>query len=1197
MDRYDNVATQNTVEQEDEPFYCSPAYTEEDVICSGSDAEETAEEIAQKRARYEHHARRYLRGYLPVLQSASLRGPFTGWANPWRRVPSAKPDDWWQPGSEDMLFTRERVMTRAADHGLGYLGPTEALAWCKASAQAEAQQIHGVRDRPVEQDDQAGIGDTLAGLYGDESTEFPPASDELLALNSDLETPNEEQSMLNHHSGTPIISDLDSEATRGTKRPVDSQWLMGSYVSKRARWDGPTIATPTPQPEKGERCHRRHESFPKRNGSLNRTSRELSRLSSGLADIPSTHRRTDITFEPDTPNISLPNASQTSGTSRQNSGHETIFEQNSGLLQQEEEQVDELHEQSPESVFTSSPRNGSRKKSRRRSRRTADDSLLDMEQDDLNAATPHQHSSPSILPSSRFTNNGNLSSSSDKLPKHLRKIPERGNDRHAHNMDCEDEYSFITEVAPSSRDLEMFRYRKKRKRVELDTEKPDSNVFGLAVASDKSPRVSSPRDLGRLDKPQPNDLGQIEAEPDDKTKTTPDAEAPPIAKVDKKERSHHSDESWDFVDDAVEQPTLHSVEKGISAQTISMTRLSHTDCKSPIRIPQPMTSSQHSRLSHKSNQSSHQSQLLPDLRRGVSRPSAATRGMSYSQDPNDASTQSYNTSPPKPTLDPPSKPSSRSDPDNVQNEARALEDIQDVMEDVQKRLSQHSPRFMSPKMMQGGIFQTSVDGYQGELEARPFHGVPLDRRQAPRSSGLTSSSHTSVQGVEIEKACEVDAVIEPVTMGQAQRNQVQHTQYLPLQMLVRIESTEKEPESEAIPEITATRHTPYTEAGLLDIRRPEVETRTNSGEPARDVLRDESVMSGSLGAPREVEKSGSNTANFDSETSWEGCGPQSPWAAENLELPPVNAASKVYQNESLDGSASWVDCVHEDFSPRSGPDLEEQDGEHLERPQTPRGDIITPFKDLMSPTPVPQAAGSQMEGNGLLNTQSLVDAATNNPWTSNLRGPSSTKFKKRVSFGVLQYEEKENSPPNVSKNMKYSTRTPSSPPPPQHGSEDDDFDDGTPIVPKFIGHFVAARQFQHMLPQHQSSPPNSSARLSAQAEAFMAADREASAEQRRSTSAPKSPSRKLKSRRDRQGDSSRGRDRSLGSFQTNLKLPERNLMASFDMEDALGDMSDFLGDDWSVDAELKKAKESKEAESSRHRESNGYKRRKLFGLV
>jgi len=53
MDRYDNTTTLSAEEQEDEPFHCSPACAEEDVIWSGSDSEETAEETERKRLRYE----------------------------------------------------------------------------------------------------------------------------------------------------------------------------------------------------------------------------------------------------------------------------------------------------------------------------------------------------------------------------------------------------------------------------------------------------------------------------------------------------------------------------------------------------------------------------------------------------------------------------------------------------------------------------------------------------------------------------------------------------------------------------------------------------------------------------------------------------------------------------------------------------------------------------------------------------------------------------------------------------------------------------------------------------------------------------------------------------------------------------------------------------------------------------------------
>ncbi|KAH9214198.1 hypothetical protein DL95DRAFT_389907, partial [Leptodontidium sp. 2 PMI_412] len=74
MDAYSS--SYNTDDQDDEPYHCSPAYDEEEIVCLGSDAEETTEEIAKKHQRYEAEARRCAKGYLPVLQSASLRGPF-----------------------------------------------------------------------------------------------------------------------------------------------------------------------------------------------------------------------------------------------------------------------------------------------------------------------------------------------------------------------------------------------------------------------------------------------------------------------------------------------------------------------------------------------------------------------------------------------------------------------------------------------------------------------------------------------------------------------------------------------------------------------------------------------------------------------------------------------------------------------------------------------------------------------------------------------------------------------------------------------------------------------------------------------------------------------------------------------------------------------------------------------------------------
>lgn len=105
-----------------QPYHFSPAVHPNDIVCPGSDTEDTPEELDRKRHRYEEIAQRCTKGYIPTILSASLKGPFSkesGWNNPWRYRPRKKQDeDWWQPGSENMLFTRANVMKRAAAHGL-----------------------------------------------------------------------------------------------------------------------------------------------------------------------------------------------------------------------------------------------------------------------------------------------------------------------------------------------------------------------------------------------------------------------------------------------------------------------------------------------------------------------------------------------------------------------------------------------------------------------------------------------------------------------------------------------------------------------------------------------------------------------------------------------------------------------------------------------------------------------------------------------------------------------------------------------------------------------------------------------------------------------------------------------------------------------------------------------------------------------
>jgi hypothetical protein len=1202
MNRHDNTTAISTEEQEDEPFYCSPDCAEEDVIWPGSDSEETAEENEQRRLRYEHHARRYMQGHLPVLQSAALRGPLSGWLNPWRWV--SKQDEWWQPGSEDMLFTREKVMKRAADHGVGYLGPTEALAWCKASAQAEAQRIHLLGRRSSEGNTQPEIGNALifsdaVGLPEDLFTKEVP-----LALTLEPTIPYLDQSMVNHHSETHYIVGNTYGIARGTKRSGDPHWLKGSYVSKRARWDDLTIATPTPHLELGDKHRLRHRSFPRRAGSDNRISTDSSSLSVSFADVQPVRRQMDITLGPDSLRVtSLDQGRQTSRTSAPNSTFvRSPLEQSISFVQEQEENIDELHKISQPSGPISFSRQQSCRKSQRLSSGAADAFIIDEEPGDLNAITPRQNSSLSVVTSGDVTQNDTFSLKKNKFPNLSRKTSDQQNGRNTHEIREVDVCSFITEVAPSSRGLETFQYRKKRKRMDSEALKPKPNRIVPNLTAELQELSGMISESGQNDGNEASD-NQSSVEPEDAKNMKTSLQTPITDET--QERSTEYDRSWDFIDGAMEKGSALSADNRALVETTRPKRSSRRDHNSPIPIPptlkpSPKVSSQRLKLSLKSGQL-HQSKSLPDPEDPSTGASAANRRVRAFQDLNYGSTQSYNTSPTRPTLELPLETLLQATPDHIQLEERLSGFIQGAMEDIQGTLSQDYPGCTFPHSTPSDKHQVfEIDDLN---EVGSLHESGLSQRHARHPSDSNVPTQTSVAGVEMTIPRATEEISEIANVKEPQRaKSTPHRKQNSQQKPCRTENVGKDPESE-IEEVSSTaKHTPHVKNGTFVINREQEQTRIFSSDIVKDFLLDEPSITSALGESRATAGGEFDSVNDDLQSSWEGCGPQSPWATDNLELPAMNGHARINQSGLANSNTSISGRLDEGpISPEGGTVSKKPAWHHVERPQTPPIDVIRPFKDLMSPTPAPASIGSRMKAGGLPDTQSLVDAATNNPWTSSLRNPSSKKSKKRVSFGVQLSEEKENSQPDIFDNFDYSKRNHGSPPP-EYDSFVDIYGDGTATIPKFIGHIVAARQFKHSLLKNQSFPLNSSPRLSAQAEAFIAADREASAEKLRSSSSPRSPSQEHKLRRDRVQEDLWLRDRPLGAFQSSTNLLEKgkgNLMAAFDMDDAIGDMSDFLGD-WSVDAELKKAKESegsKGSESSDRRQSNGLRRRRRIGLA
>lgn len=279
---------------------------------------------------------------------------------------------------------------------------------------------------------------------------------------------------------------------------------------------------------------------------------------------------------------------------------------------------------------------------------------------------------------------------------------------------------------------------------------------------------------------------------------------------------------------------------------------------------------------------------------------------------------------------------------------------------------------------------------------------------------------------------------------------------------------------------------------------------------------------------------------------------QSPWVADDVQLPaPVDLQVKrePISTESRDIGTALEEGV-----------IPDSDLQSPERPKTPEGDRIIPFKEFMSPSPSPSRTRARLSLGGFPNTQVLVDAATNNPWAKN----SEPRRKKKVSFGLPDDEQPESA--------SSVPEAPRSPPPPQKMnllSQDDVFDDGTTtVVNTFQKHFAAASGAGQRPFHSTNSPfPTSSPAVGAMAEAFIAADRETSVKQNRLASGDESPSRHLQPMSEAMANSSPEKD---GASPGRSPQGRGNAgLDEVDLDTFLGEAGGFL-EEWSVETELRK---------------------------
>jgi hypothetical protein len=1285
MEPYSSV--NDTKNKDHEPYYRTPACGPEDIVCPGSDSEETPEETRQKRLRYERQARRYLRGHRPVLLSASLRGPFskeTGWINPWSNLRTKRNQGGLRQGPGDVASTRagqkypSKQVTHAPRHALdgrkhdsvrersekkangssakpasvekesslklGYVNPADVSAW---------QSKVGTTGRILGEEGSLDAERMKRHGYGDDSMISPRKSDRIEQAPGPADSEaRAADSMINHYVQNPAAGH-NADFTIGMKRTRDSQWLMGSYVSKRARWDGPTLSSPTP-------------------GLAPIPSRNRARRPGGSPEQQSTVQPGIVKFgsmAEQPPQTTLFSAQLEERRTFHSDPADTGFNSTQLDMCQPniEDGMDEL-QQAQESSFVSW--RSSWKPSRRSLAKIRGRSMSSFEQDDLIAITPHADAmdSPTAFGSSlqaKFTG-GTL----PKLPR-----PD--------NHDSPElETSFVSEVALSSRNLEQFHFKKRKRRTK-------SSEYGKTSIGDVRPDVTIVKHL--LDEDEDCLLGStsIPVEPQDApdailkrddefesfTRTPEvseeDQSKVPEAALDIQDSKHGEnpakmvvpEDDSEFADDTGERST-----KAVNCNDAAIP----SDPQGLLREEEPLANEIEDSASFNLGEMSFLRAVLRAGNSAQNTPSSRRDSMSVSKKSPDIESDNhlpylaefnFGTSKhmPSPKLHrkPPSVPLSSPGPTPTKTPARSksqpsVRSFGSGQSSSSNRThnSPHLPELhVSP--LGDGQFLPSEDGchHSNLVSASPgssSHQIFPQKQVLPESSKPSQElkpsqdpndfstqsynttpfkSQRSVRWPQSKRKslgkrdlddCE-NLGVPNAGEKAMERIQLELSQMCPSSPQVATPSEDDAVDIESSKKLTLETDKPIPTTEAIEPASPQVSGSKNEYSPdlpgttAHDEVQmnESEVEISDLSSPdqppdnyvEEHDDTGNNqldnSAKEVSEASWEGCGPQSPWAIEFIEpvLVPVSAVEGQVENQVdafvLSESHNVISLEETSVADQSDNQDISSEWQRVEQPQTPVKIANEPFEELTT-SEGPPMSSEVTTSETLTNTQLLVDAATKNPWTTSIKKLSAVKITKRVSFGKSSSQDGEDSQPPI--RVRFGPASQSTQ---EHLQDEDDPNSCAQGMPSLSRKSLNNREFKKILAEVVTSPTYSSPAVAAQAEAFIAADREASIEQEPMTT--DTPSNHLKPRSEmdsnlawRQPEENNMLLNSYMRFQRSSPSPASTPIPGFDMEEALGEAGKFL-EDWSVDSELKRAN-NKASDTNTRDESTGYRGRRLFGL-
>ncbi|TGO39651.1 hypothetical protein BHYA_0050g00370 [Botrytis hyacinthi] len=1212
-----------TPDDDDEPFYFTPAYKPEDLICEGSDSEANPRAIIKKRRQYEQCAERVDRGQLPIIQSAQLRGPLNEWVNPWRH----REGDWWKPGSKDMLFRKEDVMRRAREHGRKDMSPTEALAWCRRDAKRQAKEM--------EMDDYIEMGSESSGdpnrtlvdetIHGDITMEKGGGLDEGKQIikpplpkvpKATLPTYAKLRGFEDAPTVGSSISNKDgygrrSETWTAAKRPVEVAWLKGSHVSKRARWEDPAVSSPTPLP------HVDSQKFQQKVTDTTtvvqkRTQHEIHPQSELFLEAPQQRLATPESY------VSLQQPS--------NDAFDTGVSFHTNIGQQGQQ----LHSSS---ILESCSKSAC------------------MYDDSPGLSSPVPFESPDGKEACARQPSPTKSVTSPRLPSHLR----TGAVLHENqeNQETPGNISFVTDVAPSSVNLEQFQFRKKSRRKTASPKVPSQPM----AANGEGSEVPLSEEIRSNPKPRSDAILSMRSV----LHSTEKAEATSVSPLWRKKSSRskgssrktsRADESWLTTQEEVGlTPSIMHSNKTIGGEY----RPQHEDIDdSWVTTQDDLTHAPNSSASMDITQIYQSSNFprqpvpfehteapmfgdyeykssLKSSRLGNSSPARSTHPVSTTSshlpilpenssqidvptpynDVDGSSTQSDITSPAKSIVN--------------THEYSQAPDLTPNLEDNQQ----------SPKGIATTLHSEVTEITRDNLEDSISESVQrLDDNKEIEAEGVASAINIALESEQIKEVTELQANQESNIDIIAASEKIQDEEDMQgvaqdmleeVQEVMRMEADADDALNSVLSSgQTSTSSSPARTNNLTSSQKPrsikqnykstmsdQFAPLIHSGEvlsPAsnQDLIESLDVREDIVAIPSEnngpVKASISSLRSEDQMIS-QNDGPQSPWA-------PAEAGLIIAPQ--LLATTGIIEPQTDDEFPNSGWQREEC-------PVTPDNDIIRPFRDLMTPSPPPEELNTPGIDQRPSNTQLLVEAATLNPWVNGSKKKSTKR--KRVSFGLLDEEDPSQSQ-RSSQRQRRSPSPESSYRPGDLGSKRAEFDDNITNIDSFQNHFSAIRRKPvgdstpkfHSTIQRPSSIAKykstlsgatnlvaSSPAIDAMAEAFISADRHSSRERERRLTL--SPSRSRKARSQSYTTFEDVDEGDLGSqvlnscLSTHTALNETSSNAKLGdhiLGDFLNEAEDFLGGGWSVEGEMNKA--STDFELATPKRDSGLHSRGMFSV-